>query len=70
MSRFQCTNSNRGLTHVLSIIKEVVLSLLVEAFKFSPPKEEIEWLMTGIASPVVKGLNDEHSMMPLLVESI
>lgn len=49
---------------------EVVLSLLIEAFKFSPPKEEIEWLMNGIASPVVKGLNDGNSMMPLLVEKI
>ncbi|KAF5327121.1 hypothetical protein D9619_004725 [Psilocybe cf. subviscida] len=49
---------------------KVVLSLLIEVFKFSPPEGEIEWLMNGIASPVVKGLNDGNSMMPLLVESI
>ncbi|KAF5316334.1 hypothetical protein D9619_006490 [Psilocybe cf. subviscida] len=47
---------------------KVVLLLLIEAFKFSPPKQEIEWLMNSIASPTVKGSDSNVPIMPLHVE--
>ncbi|KAE9401990.1 cytochrome P450 [Gymnopus androsaceus JB14] len=48
---------------------KVIISMLVEKFKFSPaPGKDIVWLMAGISSPVVVG-GDGHPKLPLLVES-
>jgi len=47
---------------------KVVLSMLVEKFKFSlAPKKSIFWQMSLISSPVVDG-GDGHSQLPLIVE--
>ncbi|KAF9064445.1 cytochrome P450 [Rhodocollybia butyracea] len=47
---------------------KVVISMLVENFKFSlPPKKDIFWQMSGISSPVVVG-GDGHARLPLMVE--
>ncbi|KAE9396151.1 cytochrome P450 [Gymnopus androsaceus JB14] len=48
---------------------KVIISMLVEKFKFSPaPGKDIFWQMSGISSPVVVG-GDGHPKLPLLVES-
>jgi hypothetical protein len=57
-------------THSFMIAIEVVLLLLIDAFKFSPPKQEIEWLMNSIASPTVKGSESTVPIMPLHVERV
>jgi len=48
---------------------KVIISMLVEKFKFSPaPGKDIFWQMSVISSPVVVG-GDGHPKLPLLVES-
>ncbi|KAE9391070.1 cytochrome P450 [Gymnopus androsaceus JB14] len=48
---------------------KVIISMLVEKFKFSPaPGKDIFWQMSAISSPVVAG-GDGHPRLPLLVES-
>jgi len=48
---------------------EVVLSLLIEAFKFSPPKDkEVIWHMNAIATPAVVGSDLSRPQLPLVVE--
>jgi len=47
---------------------KVVLSLLIESFKFSPSNKEIVWYMAGIASPAVPGSKSSGSQLPLIVE--
>ncbi|KAF8824009.1 hypothetical protein HHX47_DHR9000115 [Lentinula edodes] len=51
---------------------KVVIAMLVENFKFSPPPDkEIFWQMAGIASPVVVGGSDSmHPQLPLIVEAV
>jgi len=48
--------------------EEVVLSLLIESFKFSPANKEIVWNMGGISSPSVKG--HPEPQLPLIIEMI
>ncbi|KAE9385221.1 cytochrome P450 [Gymnopus androsaceus JB14] len=48
---------------------KVIISMLVEKFKFSPaPGKDICWQMSVISSPAVLG-GDGHPRLPLLVES-
>jgi len=48
---------------------EVVLSLLIEAFKISPSKDkEIVWQMNTIVSPAVVGSDKSRPQLPLVVE--
>ncbi|KAF5316754.1 hypothetical protein D9619_006487 [Psilocybe cf. subviscida] len=49
---------------------KIVLSLLVEAFCFSPSKHEIEWHMNSITSPMIKGSDSAVPLLPLLVERV
>ena len=44
---------------------ELVLSILLEAFVFSPGSREIYWYSTNIASPGVKGEGHEVPRLPL-----
>ncbi|KAF8621408.1 hypothetical protein AX15_007820 [Amanita polypyramis BW_CC] len=44
---------------------KVVLSLLIEAFEFKPSNKEIDWRMTSIAMPVVRG--NGTASLPLVV---
>ena len=48
---------------------EVVLSLLIESFRFAPSKKEIYWQMTTIATPTVVG-EDGEVQLPLLVSKV
>ena len=48
---------------------EVVLSLLIESFEFTPSKKEIYWEMTGIVSPIVVG-EGTRPQFPVVVKSI
>lgn len=44
---------------------ELVLSVLLESFIFSPGTQEIEWVMRGIAAPTTKNSLDDRRTMPL-----
>ncbi len=46
---------------------ELALSVLLETFVFSPGSKEIEWMMAGLQSPVVKGSDDITPQLPLKV---
>ncbi|KAF9064450.1 cytochrome P450 [Rhodocollybia butyracea] len=47
---------------------KVVISMLVENFKFSlPQKKDVLWRMSGVVSPVVEG-GDGHPRLPLVME--
>lgn len=47
---------------------EVVISMLIENFKFSlTPDKDIYWQMSGISTPVVVG-GEKHAKLPLVVE--
>lgn len=46
---------------------ELVLSVLLESFIFSPGTQEIEWVMRGIAAPTTKNSLDAKRTMPLKV---
>ncbi|KAF9482522.1 cytochrome P450 [Pholiota conissans] len=48
---------------------KVVLSVLVESFRFYPSKKDIFWRMTGITSPVVIG-DDTGAQLPIVVERV
>jgi hypothetical protein len=48
-------------------LSELVLSVLLEKFVFSPGSKEIYWNMTGINTPVVKGVDDLSPQLPLNV---
>ncbi|KAL0954834.1 hypothetical protein HGRIS_003778 [Hohenbuehelia grisea] len=54
----------------LGIMAEAVLSVMVESFVFSLPKEEIVWNMTAIATPTVKGAKGVMAQMPLKMELV
>lgn len=48
---------------------EVVLSDLIDSFKFSPTDKEIFWQMNSIATPTLADLSkDVRSQLPLIVE--
>ncbi|KAF8908659.1 cytochrome P450 [Gymnopilus junonius] len=52
---------------------KVVLSLLVESFRFSPSVKEISWQMNAIATPILKEDRKKtlpHSQLPLVVELV
>jgi len=44
---------------------KLALSILLETFVFSPGSKEIEWMMAGLQSPVIKGSNDITPQLPL-----
>lgn len=46
---------------------KLALSVLLETFVFSPGSKEIEWMMAGLQSPVVKGSDDITPQLPLKV---
>ncbi|EGO03012.1 hypothetical protein SERLA73DRAFT_176502 [Serpula lacrymans var. lacrymans S7.3] len=48
---------------------KMVLSLLIESFKFSPAKE-IAWTLGGVSSPRVKGSTEAKLELPIIVESV
>ncbi|KIM39744.1 hypothetical protein M413DRAFT_74240 [Hebeloma cylindrosporum] len=47
---------------------KVVLSLLVESFRFSPTGKEVIWHMSGLATPTVPCSGSPRSQLPLRVE--
>ncbi|KAF5316745.1 hypothetical protein D9619_006488 [Psilocybe cf. subviscida] len=49
---------------------KVVICLLVEAFRFSPSKQDIIWHMNPVASPTIKGNDSLVPVMPIVVERI
>lgn len=69
MSTYSCFSVSELFVYQAS---EVVIAMLVENFKFSPPLDkEIFWQMAGIASPVVVGGSDSmHPQLPLIVEAV
>lgn len=44
---------------------ELVLSVLLESFIFSPGTKEIEWVMRGLATPIIKDSGDARRTMPM-----
>lgn len=52
----------------LTSSSEVILSILVRTFKFTPA-QEIEWTML-VSSPKIKGSEDVKWQLPLRVEMI
>ncbi|KAL5521682.1 hypothetical protein ACEPAF_2430 [Sanghuangporus sanghuang] len=48
---------------------KLVLSMLLESFKFEPGAE-VEWQMSGVARPTLKGSADKSSMLPLKVSAL
>jgi hypothetical protein len=50
-------------------VTEIVLSLLIESFRFAPPNKEIYWQMTTIATPTVVGEGGKVQL-PLLVSKV
>ena len=54
-----------------SSLQEVVLSLLIESFEFTPSEKEIFWQMSNIVSPtVVGGTKPQLPIMVKLVQPI
>lgn len=49
---------------------EIVLSLLIDSFKFSPSDKEIFWKMGGIARPTVSSPYNPDSQLPIMMELI
>ena len=49
---------------------EVVLALLIQAFRFSPSNAEISWKIGGIVVPMVVGGDKSTPQLPLIVEQI
>jgi hypothetical protein len=48
---------------------EVVLSLLIETFEFSPSEKEISWEMAAIVSPMVVG-GETRPQLPVMVKLV
>ncbi|KAL5498617.1 hypothetical protein ACEPAH_1972 [Sanghuangporus vaninii] len=48
---------------------KLVLSMLLEFFKFEPGAE-VEWQMSGVARPTLKGSADKGSMLPLKISAL
>jgi predicted membrane protein len=51
------------------IAVEVVLSLLIESFEFTPSEKEIFWQMSNIVSPVVVG-GGMKPQLPMVVKLV
>lgn len=49
----------------LILFTELVLSVLLETFIFSPGSKEIEWVMRGLAAPKTKDSEGAKRAMPL-----
>ncbi|KIM41635.1 hypothetical protein M413DRAFT_72029 [Hebeloma cylindrosporum] len=49
---------------------KVVLSLLIESFRFTPAGKEIVWSMTGLAAPTVPSSGSSRPHLPLCVEKV
>ncbi|KIM41638.1 hypothetical protein M413DRAFT_152589 [Hebeloma cylindrosporum] len=49
---------------------KVVLSLLIESFRFTPAGKEIIWNMTGLATPTVPSSGSSLPQLPLCVEKV
>jgi hypothetical protein len=54
---------------LISFVAEVVLSLLIESFEFTPSKKEIFWEMAGIVSPIVVG-EGTQPQLPVVVKLV
>jgi hypothetical protein len=54
----------------LIIILEVVLSLLLESFRFSLTEKEVVWDLGFIVSPKVKGDSSGQPQLPLRVTCV
>lgn len=52
-----------------SFIAEVVLSILIESFEFTPSEKEISWEMNGIVSPIVVG-EEKRPQLPVVVKLV
>ena len=52
---------------LIRFFSELVLSVLLETFVFSPGSQEIYWNMGGLQSPVVKGSTDITPRLPMNV---
>lgn len=50
------------------MVLEIVLSLLIPSFYFSPAKKQIEWLMGPVSAPVVSG--GTKPSMPLMLTPV
>jgi hypothetical protein len=48
---------------------EVVLSLLIESFEFTPSKKEIFWQMSKLVTPIVVG-EGTKPQLPVVVKSV
>jgi hypothetical protein len=48
---------------------EVVLSLLIESFEFTPSKKEISWQMSKLVTPIVVG-EGTKPQLPVVVKSV
>ena len=48
---------------------EVVLSLLIESFEFTPSEKEIFWQMSNIVSPIVVG-EGTKPQLPMVVKLV
>lgn len=46
-------------------LTELVLSVLLEMFIFSPGTKDIEWIMSGLATPIIKDSGDARRTMPM-----
>lgn len=67
MSAFPQALVLSALSDTLRAQSEVVLSILLETFRFSPSKREIDWLMNGIVTPTLKGDVTESPYLPIKV---
>ena len=56
------------LSQIVFFIAEVVLSVLIQSFEFTPSKKEIFWRMAPVR-PVVVGEGKE-SQLPLVVKLV
>lgn len=52
------------------MIKEVVLLVLLQSFKFTPGDKETVWNFANIAFPVAKGDNPHVPQLPVKVERV
>lgn len=49
---------------------EVVLSILIANFRFSPSAKEVAWKMNGITAPALKDSSDKRVQMPMVVSLV
>lgn len=51
----------------LTSLTELVLSILLETFVFSPGNQEVHWILQGLQTPVAKDSPDNTPSLPLKV---